>query len=382
MPEMYLKQPGFTYSACGPFTKKKERIEKFIQTGNTDFIYKNELDKSCFQHDMAYGKLKYLIKKTQSDKVLKNKAFKIANNQNYDGCQRGLASMVYKFFDKKSKGSGIFNKQNYQLANELRKPVIIKFKKRKVYSSFTNNIWGVDLADKQSISKYNKGIKYLLCVIDLFSKYVWVILIKDKKGTSIVNAFKRILSDSNRKSNKIEVDQGSEFYNKFFKDFLEINKIKIYSTHNEGKSVVAERFIWTLKNKIFKHVSAISKSIYFDVLDDIVQKYNNTVHKTIKMKPIEVTDNYYAEYNEDPSNKKNPKFKVGDHVRIWKYKDILAKGYTLNWSEEVFTINKIKNTVPWTYTISDLNGEEITGSFYEKKLQRANQKEFRIEKST
>ena len=192
---------------------------------------------------MAYGKLKYLIKKTQSDKVLKNKAFKIANNQNYDGCQRGLASMVYKFFDKKSKGSGIFNKQNYQLANELRKPVIIKFKKRKVYSSFTNNIWGVDLADKQSISKYNKGIKYLLCVIDLFSKYVWVILIKDKKGTSIVNAFKRILSDSNRKSNKIEVDQGSEFYNKFFKDFLEINKIKIYSTHNEGKSVVAERFI-------------------------------------------------------------------------------------------------------------------------------------------
>ena len=192
---------------------------------------------------MAYGKLKYLIKRTQSDKVLKDEAFKIANNQNYDGYQRGLASMVYKVFDKKSKGSGIFNKPNYQLANELHEPVIIKFKKRKVYSSFTNNIWGVDLADKQSISKYNKGIKYLLCVIDLFSKYVWVIPIKDKKGTSIVNAFKRILSDSNRKSNKIWLNQGSEFYNKFFKDFLEINKIKIYSTHNEGKSVVAERFI-------------------------------------------------------------------------------------------------------------------------------------------
>ena len=129
-------------------------------------------------------------------------------------------------------------------------------------------------------------------------------------------------------------------------------------------------------------MSAISKNIYFDVLDDIVQKYNNTVHKIIKMKPIEVTDNYYAEYNEDPSNKKNPKFKVGDHVRIRKYKDILAKGYTPNWSEEVFIINKIKNTVPWTYAISDLNGEEITGRFYEKKLQRTNQKEFRIEKST
>ena len=127
MPEMQLKQQGFTYSACGPFTKNKERIEKFMQTGNTDFIYKNELDKVCFQHDMAYGKSKDLIKRTQSDKVLKVKAFKIANNPNYNGYQRGLASIVYKFFDKKSKGSGIINEPNYQLANELDKPIIRKF---------------------------------------------------------------------------------------------------------------------------------------------------------------------------------------------------------------------------------------------------------------
>ena len=130
----------------------------------------------------------------------------------------------------------------------------------------------------QSLSKYNKGIKYLLCAIDLFSKYAWVIPIKDKKGTSIVNAFKKILSDSNRKPNKIWVDQGSEFYNKSFKDFLKINNIKMYSTYNEGKSVVAERFIRTLKNKIFKHMAAISKFVYFNVLDDIVDKYSNTVH--------------------------------------------------------------------------------------------------------
>ena len=141
VPEMHLKQPGFTYSACGPFTKNKERIEKFMQTGNTDFIYKNELDKACFQHDMAYGKSKDLVKRTQSDKVLKDKAFKIASDPKYDGYQRGLASMVYKFFDKKSKGSGIINKPNYQLANELHKPIIRKFKKRKVYSSFRDNIW-------------------------------------------------------------------------------------------------------------------------------------------------------------------------------------------------------------------------------------------------
>ena len=143
----------------------------------------------------------------------------------------------------------------------------------------------------------------------------------------------------------------------------------MYSTFNEGKSVVAERFIRTLKNNIFKHMTAISKNVYFDVLDDIVNKYNNTIHGTIKMKPIEVTDHSFG-----------PKFKVGDHVRISKSKNIFAKGYAPSWSEEAFIVNKITNTIPWTYTISDLNGEEITGSFYEKELQKTNQKEFRIEK--
>ena len=135
----------------------------------------------------------------------------------------------------------------------------------------------------QSLSKYNKGIKYLLCAIDLFSKYVWVIPLKDKKGTSIVNGFKKIISEGSeaeskgrRKPNKIWVDQGSEFYNNSFKDFLKINNIEMYSTFNEGKSVVAERFIRTLKNKIFKHMTAISKNVYFNVLDDIVNKYNNS----------------------------------------------------------------------------------------------------------
>ena len=141
------------------------------------------------------------------------------------------------------------------------------------------------------------------------------------------------------------VDQGSEFYNNSCKDFLKINNMEIYSTWNEGKFVVAERFIRTLKSKIFKHMTAISKNVYFDVLDDIVNKYNNTVHKTIKMKTINVTDDSYAEYNED-SNKKYPIFKVGDHVRNSKDKNIFAKGYAPNWSEEVFAVSKIKNTVP------------------------------------
>ena len=155
---------------------------------------------------------------------------------------------------------------------------------------------GVDLADMQSLSKYNKEIKYLFCAIDLFSKYAWVVPIKDKKGTSIVNAFQKIISKE-RKPNKIWVDQGSEFYNKSFKDFLKINNIEMYSTYNERKSVVAERFISTFKNKIFEHMAAILKNVYFDVLDDIVNQCNNTVHGTTKMKPIDVTSGSYAEYN-------------------------------------------------------------------------------------
>ena len=153
----------------------------------------------------------------------------------------------------------------------------------------------------------------------------------------------------------------------------------MYSTYNDGKSVVAERFIRALKNKIFKHMTAISKNVYFDVLDDIVNKYNNTVQRTIKMKPIDVTSNSYAEYDEN-SNEKDPKFKVGDHVRISKYKSIFAKGYTPNWSEEVFVVSKIKNTVPCTYVVSDFHGELITGSVYEKELQKTNQEKFRMEK--
>ena len=146
----------------------------------------------------------------------------------------------------------------------------------------------------------------------------------------------------------------------------------MYSTYNEVKPVVAEIFIRTLKNKIFKHVTAISKNVYFDLLDDIVNKCNNTVHKTIKMKHIDVTDDSYAECNKD-FDKKDPKFKVGDHVTISKFKNIFAKGYAPNWSEKNFVISKIKNTVSWTYVVNNLNSEEITGSFYEKGLKKTSQ---------
>ena len=153
----------------------------------------------------------------------------------------------------------------------------------------------------------------------------------------------------------------------------------MYSIYNEGKSVVVERFIRTLKNKIYKYMAAISKNVYIDKLDDIVNEYNNTYHRTIKMKPVDVKDNTYVDIEKEVNNK-DPNFKTGDHVRISKYKNIFVKGYMTNWSEEIFAISKIKNIVPLTYVINDLNGEEIIGTFYEKELQKTNQKEFRIEK--
>ena len=366
MPEMHLRQPLFVYSACGPFTRHKERIKEFKRTGDTNYIYRNELDKACFQHDSAYADHKDLINRTEADKVLRDKAYDIASNPKYDGYQRGLASIVYNFFDKTSIGSGIASSSI--LADERHKPIIRKFNKRKVYSQVKDNIWGVDLADMQSLSRKNKSIKYLLCAIDLYSKYAFVIPLKDKKGISIVNTFNKIIKQSNRKPNKIWVDQGREFYNNVFEKWLSDNDINMYSTYNEGKSAVAEKFIRKLKNKLYKDMTATGKNVYYDVLADVVNKYNNTKHSTIKMKPIDVKNNkrvYIDEHNE-----KDSKFKVGDRVKISRYKNIFAKGYAPNWSSEIFIVNKINDTVPYTYNLKDLNDEEIIGSCYDKELQK------------
>ena len=384
MPEMHLRQPQFVYSACGPFIRHKETIKEFKRTGDTRLLYRNELDKARFKHDPAYTKYKDVENRLISDQKLRNSAYDIASNSKYDGYQRGLASMVYRFFDSKvapldkktmsGKGSAKHSSlertgNNKNLAEELHKHVIKIFNKRKVYSQFRDNVWEVDLADMQSLSKKNKGIKYLLCAIDLFSKYAFAIPLKDKKGISIVNAFNKIIKQSNRKPNKIWVDQEGEFYNRVFKKWLSGNDIIMYSTFNESKSVAAERFIRTLKNKLYKHMTATGKNIYYDVLDDVVNEYNNTKHNTIKIKPKDVkNDNkrvYINEYNE-----KSARFNVNNRVKISKFKNIFAEGYTPNWSREIFIVGKINDTVPYTYNLKDLNGEEIIGSFYDRELQK------------
>ena len=189
-----------------------------------------------------------------------------------------------------------------------------------MHSSFKDNIWGVDLADMQLISKYSERIRY-----------AFVVPLKDEKGITIANAFQSILDNSKRKPNKIWTDQGSEFYNTHFKKWLKDNKTEMYSTYNEGKSVVAERFIKTLKNKIYKHMTANSENVHFNTLNYIVNEYSNTHHEAIKMKPIDVKSDSFAEYNEE-SNEKDSKCKVGNHVRISKYQNIFVKGYAPNWS--------------------------------------------------
>ena len=187
----------------------------------------------------------------------------------------------------------------------------------------------------------------------IYSKYTWVIPLKDKKGVTITKTFQKNLNESNhrevkskgRKPNKIWVDKASQIFNRSRKSWPEKNGIEIYSTHNEGKSVIAERFIGTLKNKIYKHITSISINVYIDKLDDIVNAYNNRYHSAIKMKPVDVKSRTYIDSSKEINNK-DPKFTACDIVRILKYKNIFSKGYVPNWSEEVFVIKKVKKTVP------------------------------------
>ena len=267
--------------------------------------------------------------------------------------------MVYKFFDSKV---APLDKETVSGKGNAKHSSLERMRNNKILAEelqFKDNIWGVDLADMQSLSKKNKDIKYILCAIDLFSKYAFVVPLKNKKGISIVNAFNKIIKQSNRKPNEIWVDQGGEFYNRVFKKWLSDKDIIMYSTYNEGKSVVAERFIRTLKNKLYKHMTATGKNVCYDVLDDVVNEYSNTKHNTIKMKPIDVGDNkrvYIDEHNEKDSRS--------------KFKNIFSTGYTPNWNKEIFNIYKINDTVPYTYNIKDLNDEEIIGSFYDRELQK------------
>ena len=238
----------------------------------------------------------------------------------------------------------------------------------------------------QQFSKWNKGYRYLLMVLDVFSKYGWIVPLKDKKGETVTEAFKTILKEG-RKPQYLWVDKGKEYHNKHVKELLDKNKITLYSTENEEKSSVCERWNRTIKSKMWKQFTVQGNTMYLDMLPKILKQYNNTKHSSIKMTPIEASKKnneglvYFNLYGDMETLKQKPKFKKGDKVRISKYKrNVFDKGYTPNWSEELFTIDKIQSTIPITYKIKDLNNEEIKGSFYEPELLEAKQDVFRIDK--
>jgi len=224
----------------------------------------------------------------------------------------------------------------------------------------------------QAFSKFNRGVRYLLTVIDVFSKYGWMLPLKDKTGESVADEFKEIFKKSKRKREKLWTDKGREFYNKNVKEL----GAEIYSTENEEKSSVAERWNRTMKEKNVQAFHSKQYQKYIDVLDDFVERYNNTRHSSIKMTPVEVSKkenearvyrNLYPDFTRRPMR---AKLKTGDKVGIQKRKGLFEKGFTPNWTEEVFAVSKNQRTSPVTCKITDLNGEEIQGTFYEQELQK------------
>ena len=219
----------------------------------------------------------------------------------------------------------------------------------------------------QQYFKQNNGFKYLLTVIDIYSKWAWIIPLKTKSSNSIINAFMLLFKD--RIPKKLWTDSGKEFLNKEFKQFLTSHNVDMYQTFNEGKAVVIERFNRTIKEKMWRYFTEHNTKQYIDILPKLVTEYNNTYHSTIKMTPSEGTKNKII-YIHD-THKDKPRLKVGDRVRIYKYKKHFEKGYETNWTKEIFVIDKIINTNPITYKIKDLNDEEITGSFYLNELNKS-----------
>ena len=284
-------------------------------------------------------------------------------------------------------GNRICKKKKFTpLAEELHRSIKRKFKKRRVLVSGIDKIWAADLADMKALKEENDGYVFLLLVIDTFSKYGWIIPLKNKSAKTMVKAFKSIFKEG-RKPKKLWTDKGREFYNKDVKDLLKSNLIDLYSTENEEKSSIVERWIRTMKDKMWKYFTDSRTYTYMDVLPDLLEDYNKSVHSSTEFTPIDASKkknelavwrNLYPDRHK--ISRLTPKFSVGDEVRISKKKKVFEKGYTTRWTEEIFTIKEIRDTNPITYILEDLQGEEIKGTFYEPELQKSKQQISRIEK--
>ena len=291
---------------------------------------------------------------------------------------------------KRKLGMGIADDDQWadELTDELHKPVRRKFRKRIVFAKNVDSIWAADLVDMQYYARTNQGYKYILMIIDVFSKYGWAIPLKTKKGPEVAKAFTDLWKIQ-KPPKMLWTDKGTEFLNKYMTASLTEHNVHLYWTENEEKSCIVERWNRTIKRTMWKYFTKHQTGIYINILPEMIQKYNSTYHRSIKCTPSDarkpanyqhVFDALYAGKNRKIREKTNPKFKIGDKVRIAKKKKTFEKGYTTNWTEEIFTVVKVQPTIPVTYKIEDTNGEEVQGTFYEPELQKTKQETYRIEK--
>jgi hypothetical protein len=264
-----------------------------------------------------------------------------------------------------------------QIAKEVHKPTMKPRQYRKVLVYFPNDVWSADIVEMNSegMEEQNDGYKYILVVIDVFTRYAWTRKLKNKTAVETAKAFKSIINDSKAKPRALWVDQGKEFYNKEVKQVLK--DVKIYSTYGEGKASYVERLNRTLKNMMYKQFTINMNRNWIDILDDITNHYNNKVHSAIDTTPNKLYNSEISKpINIETTDDNKPKYKIGDRVRIsYKRRPTFDKAYLPNWTWEIFTISKVIKSSPITYKIKDFEGDEIDGSFYESELQLTKQKD-------
>ena len=270
-------------------------------------------------------------------------------------------------------------------SRELHKPVRFKFKKRRVFSPGPNSIWAADLADLQKFSRSNKGYRYLLLVIDVFTKYGYIRPLKKKTGKATAAAFKDIFGEAKTSPKRMWLDKGKEFYNTKVNALFDEYNVKMYSTENELKSTIVERWIRTIKRIMWKYFTAARTRNYISIISNLVDKYNSTRHSTIRCTPKEAREpeNFSYVFNnlypDEKIDRKQP-FRVGDRVRIARKKGHFEKGYEPNWSEELFKVVTVQRTNPRTYKLEDMESEPVIGTFYRQNLLKSTQDIYFIDK--
>ena len=369
-----ILKPKFGYRYCGPYNNLDKQVDYNKNTGKIYKIYdkpKNKTDSICMNHDICYS-----IGKNKND--CDREMVRSLDNLKYG--ETSKSTPIIRSIINKKQQFGLSVNPNKILSQELHKPKRINFERRRVISNHIDHIWGIDLITMIKYSKQNNNYKYILTVIDFFSKHSWCYPLKNKNSNEIINSFKDIFKKSIRKPNFIQSDEGTEFTNKQVQKFFNDNNIKWYHTYNRDiKCSICERYNRTILYKIYKNFTLNNNTIWIKDLNKLVKEYNNSYHRTIKIKPIDASkksnENIVRKnYNfEIITNKR--KFSIGDKVRVSLLKNTFEKGYTSNWSQQIYVIDDIKTSNVHYYYLKDLNGEKLNGTFYQEELLKTNMKE-------